>query len=201
TESPAVDAIIELLAPRLEALRAAAEAGDADLALEAAAKVRILCAHRRGAPGVSEWNRIATGLLRGRTATNDPWFAGRLVLITRNDARLGLSNGDTGVVVATSEGPRVAFRRAGELVLFDPVQLEEVETAFAMTVHKSQGSEFPTVVLVLPPGGSLLVGRELCYTGITRARTEWLVVGDPDVVQEPVATPSIRMTGLAARLS
>jgi len=200
-ESPAVDAIVDLLRPRLEALRLAAEVGDAEAALEAAAKSRILCAHRRGAHGVSEWNRIATGLLRGRKAPNDPWFAGRLVLVTRNDARLGLANGDTGVVVATSDGARVAFRRAGELVLFDPVQLDEVETAFAITVHKSQGSEFATVVLVLPPAGSLLVGRELLYTGITRARTELLVVGSPEVVEESVVTSSHRMTGLATRLS
>jgi exodeoxyribonuclease V alpha subunit len=103
-------------------------------------------------------------------------------------------------VVVTDAGPKVAFRRAGEVLLVDPVQLDEVETAFAMTIHKSQGSEYPTVLMILPPEGSLLVGRELVYTGITRAREKLILVGSPAVVEEAVSTSSHRMTGLRDRI-
>jgi len=86
------------------------------------------------------------------------------------------------------------------VLLVDPVQLDEVETAFAMTIHKSQGSEFPTVLLVLPPVGSLLVGRELLYTGVTRARKRVTVVGSREVLEAAIQTPIRRATGLANRL-
>lgn len=196
----ATEAIIESLAPFLTDLRKAAESGDAANALEVVGRFRLLCAHRRGTHGVAEWNRVATSLMRGGRASHDPWFVGRLVMITRNDARLGLANGDSGVVVVTDAGPKVAFRRAGEVLLVDPVQLDEVETAFAMTIHKSQGSEYPTVLMILPPEGSLLVGRELVYTGITRAREKLILVGSPAVVEEAVSTSSHRMTGLRDRI-
>jgi exodeoxyribonuclease V alpha subunit len=80
------------------------------------------------------------------------------------------------------------------------VQLADIETAFAMTVHKSQGSEDPTVVFVLPPAASPLAGRELVYTGATRAKGRLVVVGDDDAVRQALATRALRMTGLTDSL-
>lgn len=200
TTEPALAALSLELVPYLQAVREAAESGDSVAALEAAGRLRILCAHRRGRHGVSEWNKIATRLMLDDERPPHPWFAGRIVLVLRNDDRLGLANGDTGVVVRGGEGPRVAFRRAGEVVHFEPAQLDQVDTAFAMTIHKSQGSEYPTVLMILPPEGSLLVGRELVYTGITRARSRLVVAGALDVMRKCVATSSRRMTGLEHQL-
>ena len=95
----------------------------------------------------------------------EDWYAGRQVLITANDRGLGISNGDIGVAVRAEEGRlRVVVRIAGELRLFAPTRLSGVETVFAMTVHKSQGSEARAVTVVLPPEESPLLTRELFYT-------------------------------------
>ncbi len=199
---PGVVASVEaVVAPVLRQQRAAAEAGDAAAALQAAAAVRVLCAHRRGPFGVETWNRLAEQWMCGPNGATAPWFAGRPLLATRNDPRLGLANGDTGVVVR--EGGRLVavFDTALGRQSFDPAQLDEVQTAYAMTVHKSQGSEYPTVVLVLPPDTSPLAGRELVYTGATRAKTTLHVVGSERSLSTSLATPAHRMTGLAEALS
>jgi len=85
--------------------------------------------------------------------------------------------------------------------LVDPVELEDVDTAYAMTIHKSQGSEYDRVVLVLPPESSPLIGRELVYTGITRAKRHLTVVGSEAAMRGCINTPARRMTGLAASLA
>ena len=199
--APAVVAAVEqVVGPHLAALRSAAEAGDAEGALAASAAVRILCAHREGPFGVATWNRLAEQWMCGPTGAGSSWFAGRPLLATRNDARLGLANGDTGVVVREGGDLMAVFHTALGRQSFHPVQLSEVRTAFAMTVHKSQGSEYPTVVLVLPPRTSPLVGRELVYTGATRAKSTLHVVGDPGALSACLATPAQRMTGLADAL-
>ncbi|MEN9646957.1 MAG: hypothetical protein RL238_3626 [Actinomycetota bacterium] len=200
TVPAAVAAVEQVVGPHLVALRAAAEAGDAEGALAASAAVRILCAHREGPFGVSTWNRLAEQWMCGPAGGGGVWFAGRPLLATRNDPRLGLANGDTGVVVREGGQLMAVFHTALGRQSFHPVQLSEVRTAFAMTVHKSQGSEYPTVVLVLPPRTSPLVGRELVYTGATRAKTTLHVVGDPVSFSDCLATPARRMTGLADAL-
>lgn len=195
----AVEAVVR---PLLKESHSAALRGDAAAALSASTRARVLCAHRLGPWGVSEWNTRGERWMRGDRAGSSAWYAGRPLLMTKNDPRLGLANGDTGVVVArdgrlvavfagsTPESPRE----------FDPVQLEGVETAFAMTIHKSQGSEYPHVVLVLPPATSPLVGRELVYTAITRAKGHVLVIGTEESMRRCVSSPARRMTGLAAAL-
>ncbi len=199
--TPAVVAAVEqVVAPQLAAVRAAAESGDAEGALAASAAVRILCAHREGPFGVSTWNRLAEHWMCGPAGAGSTWFAGRPLLATRNDPRLGLANGDTGVVVREGGDLMAVFDTALGRQSFHPAQLSEVRTAFAMTVHKSQGSEYPTVVLVLPPRTSPLVGRELVYTGATRAKSALHVVGDPLSFADCLATPARRMTGLADAL-
>ena len=192
-------AVQQVVGPVLAEVRAAAEAGDAETALAAAARARILCAHRRGPYGVDTWNQLGERWMCD-DRPQGTWFAGRPLLATRNDARLGVANGDTGVVVR-HEGRLVAvFRTALGVQRFEPVQLEAVETAYATTVHKSQGSEYPTVVLVLPPATSPLAGRELVYTGATRARTTLHVVGNESAITTSLRVVAHRMSGLTDAL-
>jgi exodeoxyribonuclease V alpha subunit len=199
---PAVIAAVEhVVSPSLLQLRSAAEAGDGAAALAAAAQVRVLCAHRSGPFGAADWNRLAERWMYGAAGAGSMWFAGRPLLATRNDARLGVANGDTGVVIRDQGRLVAVFQTGMGMRTFELVQLEGVETAYAMTIHKSQGSEYPTVVLVLPPANSPLVGRELVYTGATRAKNTLHVVGSVASLQASLATPAHRMTGLADALS
>lgn len=196
----AVEAVRQFLEPQLQAMVAAARAGDVAGALDALGQCRILCAHRRGSAGVATWNRIAEGWVRGNA--RGEWYAGRPVLVTRNDSRVGLFNGDTGVVVAIDGRVEVAFpRENGTWTLLPTFALADVDTCFAMTVHKSQGSEYERVAFVLPPAGSALIGRELAYTGVSRARSHLLVVGTADVLGDCVRTPARRMSGLGDALA
>lgn len=194
------EAVAAVVRPVVERVRAHALAGDAEAALAAAAEVRILCGHRVGQFGVSHWNGLVEGWLFGGSPSPQQWYAGRPLLVTRNDQRLGLSNGDTGVVVQRGDQLVAAFRVGGSVVEFNPVQLADVDTAFAMTVHKSQGSEYPTVVFVLPPVASPLATRELVYTGATRAKQELVLVGSEAALRQALSVRSQRMTGLTDAL-
>ncbi len=98
------------------------------------------------------------------------WYVGRPLLVTSNDYQLRLFNGDTGVVVDVDGAPRAAFRRDGRVVLLPVSRLSEVATVHAMSVHRSQGSQFARVTLVLPPPTHPLLTRELLYTAVTRAK-------------------------------
>lgn len=162
-------------------------------ALRAQGRFQLLCALRSGNYGVEGMNRRIETLLAKRgliepcnaaasAASLDPWYPGRPLLVTRNDHRLGLMNGDIGITLACpvrdgrsgqlAWGRRVAFPRADgsgiQWVL--PSRLQAAETVFALTVHKSQGSEFEHCALLLPPGRSPVLTRELLYTGITRGK-------------------------------
>lgn len=201
---PRAEAVVAAVAaevrPAVEHVRDRALAGDAEGALEGVAGVRLLCAHRRGPFGVAHWNGVVEGWLFGGMPAPQQWYAGRPLLVTRNDQRLGLSNGDTGVVVQRGGELVAAFTVGGSVVEFNPVQLADVDTAFAMTVHKSQGSEYPTVVFVLPPLTSPLATRELVYTGATRAKNHLMVVGDEAALRQALSVRSRRMTGLTDAL-
>jgi len=196
-------AIRNVVVPPLEAAAAAARVGHAADALGQFADVRVLCAHRRGPYGVESWNRlIESWLLADSPAARPPrYYPGRPLLVTRNDQRQRIANGDTGIIVADATGLRAAFATADGLRLLAPAQLDTVDTAFAMTIHKSQGSEYATVVVVLPPADSALIGRELLYTAITRSARRLVVVGIKAAVVAAVNTPGRRVTGLAAALS
>lgn len=182
-----------------EVLRCAA-AGDAAGALEALARVRVLCAHRVGPFGVERWNRhVEAGLARSGRSTAG-WYPGRPVLVTANDYVNGLFNGDLGVVVADGGRRMVAFPAADGVRLLGPSRLSAIETVHAMTVHKSQGSEFDHVVVVLPPADSPLASRELLYTAVTRARHRVTLVGDEDSIRAAIARRVVRVGGLRDRL-
>jgi exodeoxyribonuclease V alpha subunit len=177
----------------------AARAGDGARAIEALGAFRVLCAHRRGPYGVSAWTaRIEEWI--GNEAGGD-WYVGRPLLVTENDYGLRLYNGDTGVVIASGPGRvSAAFERHGEVVEFSPTRLAAVDTVYAMTVHKSQGSQFHTAAVLLPEPTSPILTRELLYTAVTRAREELILVGSEDAVRRAVERPVARASGLRERL-
>ncbi|MDI1230430.1 MAG: exodeoxyribonuclease V subunit alpha [Methylobacter sp.] len=149
--------------------------------LEAFDTFQVLCALRQGPWGVAGLNqRIEQWLFPNQKPTL--WYEGRPVMITRNDYNLGLMNGDIGITLKdSSDKLRVAFPsdESGDEVMIrwiSPMRLPDVETAFAMTVHKSQGSEFNHVAMVLPETRSLVLTRELVYTGITRAKENFTLL-------------------------
>jgi exodeoxyribonuclease V alpha subunit len=170
-------------------------------ALQAVNRFRILCAVRSGPFGVQAVNAMVEDMLdrRGLIRSEDPWRRGRPVLITRNDYASGLYNGDLGVAFpkSPSSGPSVVFAdSSGGLRWFSPARLPDHETAYAMTVHKSQGSEFDSVVLLLPETDTALLTRELVYTGITRARHCVWIGSDPAVLRSAVSRKMRRASGL-----
>lgn len=177
--------------------------------LEAHAAFQVLCAVRKGEWGVEGLNRVIARWLTadGRIATGHDWYAGRPVLVTHNDYGLGLMNGDIGVTLLRREADgstrlRVAFVAAdtGRVRWVLPSRLRAVETVFAMTVHKSQGSEFGAVALVLPDTVSPILTRELLYTGITRARSRLALFnpGGERVLDAAVTRRVLRASGLDA---
>jgi exodeoxyribonuclease V alpha subunit len=181
-----------------------ARAGEGSEALTALSRFRLLCAHRRGPYGVSDWASRVQGWLAEELADLDleqRYYVGRPLLVTENDYELGLYNGDTGVIMqGAGERPSAVFERGRELLGFSPLRLGAVETVYAMTIHKSQGSQFDTVAVLLPAPSSRILTRELLYTAVTRARRELILVGTEEAVRRAVARPVARASGLRERL-
>ncbi|MDN5916328.1 MAG: AAA family ATPase [Pseudonocardia sp.] len=181
----------------------AAVDGNDEQALRVLDQHRLLCGHRRGPHGVARWTAEVQNWLAAARPGYDaagPWYPGRPLLITANDYDLGLFNGDTGVVVRTAEGRRAVFSREGVPTGFEPARLGAVGTVYAMTVHRSQGSQFNRVTVVLPPPDSPLMTRELLYTAVTRAQTAVRVIGTEAAVRAAIARPAGRASGLRGRL-
>ena len=122
------------------------------------------------------------------------------MLVTANDYDLGLFNGDTGVVVATTEGLRAAFARGGRRRSTRRPGWARSRRVHAMTVHRAQGSQVRRVGVVLPPPESPLLTRELLYTAVTRARDHVRILGTPESVRAAVTRPVARASGLRHRL-
>ncbi len=176
--------------------------GRGEEALAVLKELVVLCARRNGPDGVSGWGREIERALDERFTGlrwGGEWYPGRPVMITRNDYGLDLYNGDIGVCVETDDGLRVLFDRDGGRA-FAPSHLGEHATVHAMTIHKSQGSQFDEVVVVLPGESSRLLTRELLYTAVTRARKRVRVVGSEDVVRSAVERSVQRASGLGVRL-
>ena len=184
--------------------------------LQAFNRFQLLCALRHGPHGVEGLNRLVAEALQARGLIESPtgWYEGRPVMLTRNDYSLGLANGDVGICLRlpddrdqmrlavaflTNDGPSSATGTRIRQVL--PSRLGEVSTVYAMTVHKSQGSEFAHTVLVLPDEISPVLTRELLYTGITRARQRFSLLGSQAIVELTTAQRTRRFSGLAERLA
>jgi exodeoxyribonuclease V alpha subunit len=185
------------------AMIAAAEAGRVGDALAELDRHRLLCAHRDGQFGVAPWSRRVEDWLVAAVPGFDPtrlWYPGRPLLVTRNTADLGLSNGDTGVVVRHGEQLRAHFARGSGVISVSPALLDGVQTVHAMTVHKAQGSQFEAVTLVLPSPDSPLLTQELLYTAITRARDQVTLIGSPESLAQAVRSRARRASGLRQRL-
>ncbi|WP_175687839.1 AAA family ATPase [Burkholderia anthina] len=203
---------VERLARRfdayLDALRVALAAPVPDpLPLfDALNRFRILCATRTGSRGAEHVNALVAAHVRHAArvplAVGAHWFTGRPIMVTRNDYAFGLFNGDIGIALPDAHGVlRVWFRRAdGTVRAVSPAALPPHETAFALTVHKSQGSEFDEAALVLPASFGRVLTRELVYTAVTRARTRVQVIGPRRVLAQAIATRTQRDSGLAARV-
>lgn len=169
---------------------------EANRALE---RHRILCAHREGPFGVSHWARSVRTWLGSQLddyGYETRPYVGQPLLIQRNTDLL--SNGDTAVVVAERNGDLTAVVDLPDAPLkVSPSLLDDAADLHAMTIHKSQGSQFDTVSVVLPPPGSPLLTRELLYTAVTRARQQVTLIGSWDALTTAVETPARRASGLA----
>ena len=193
---PAADSLAGQLAqPIREMFAQARDAPDAREALAALNQLKILTAMRRGPFGAPEINRQLEQALH----LSGDWYPGRPVLITRNDYAVRLFNGDLGVAWPASDGNGMAvwfISPEGELREIPPGRLPEHETAFALTIHKSQGSEFDRVLVVLPSQATPVLTRELVYTGITRAKNEVTLMAQPEILGSAIEAKTTRASGL-----
>ncbi len=175
-------------------------------------RFRVLCAVWESGRGVWAINRIVDAFVRhavgwGGNAELDPWYPGRPVMVHRNDYVLQVFNGEVGICLPDETGKlMVYFPGQGDSeteTIFRPIaplRLPEHDSAYASTVHKSQGSEFATVLFLLPAQQSRVLSRELIYTGVTRATEQVILVGSREVFLAAVNNPTKRHSGLVARL-
>jgi exodeoxyribonuclease V alpha subunit len=200
---PAPEALLERLERGYAPYLKTAQRGDPAAAFEAFNAFRALCAQREGVWGVAGLNEALEARIkrRAQVAGRERWYAGRPIMVRQNDYALGLFNGDIGICLPCEQGLRVFFEGEKGHRTFAPARLPSHESAFAMTVHKSQGSEFSEVLLVLPEQPSPLLTRSLFYTGITRAKSKVELWALPARLSEAVATRAERAAGLAERLS
>jgi exodeoxyribonuclease V alpha subunit len=205
-----LDRLPEVSRPLLAQATAVADAaqnGDSATALTHLSDFRVLCVHQDGPAGVSRWAALIDGWLRHRLASGSPpgsWWVGRTVLLGRNMPELGLNNGDQGVLVhpTGSDNPLVCFEASQSSAerLYPIAVLDHLQPLYAMTVHKSQGSEYDSVAVLLPEATSPLLTRQLLYTACTRARTHLTIVGNRDALRKAIQTPALRASGLADQL-
>lgn len=187
-------------------LQAAREGAEPAAVFERFNRFRVLTALRAGPFGVEALNRWCEAALReqGWIRPRSDWYLGRPVMIVRNDYNLRLFNGDIGITLQDLQDPermRVVFQGSdGTLRSFAPARLPEHETVYAMTVHKSQGSEFDQVRVVTPNAPSPVLSRELLYTALTRAKGQAAFHGSPAVFMGAVERRLRRSSGLRDRL-
>jgi exodeoxyribonuclease V alpha subunit len=181
----------------------AAEQGDVPAALAALRRHRLLCAHRDGPFGRRHWAELAmdwTASAVGHTLDTSRFYPGQPLLITKNDYEARVFNGDIGVVVATDDGLTAAIEHGRTPLLVHPNALSSVQTAYAMTIHRSQGSQYRGVSIVLPEVESPLLTRQLLYTAITRAEQRVRIIGSEEAVAAAVDRQVQRASGLRREL-
>ena len=207
-EDAALDALLaEQVTPvYAEVARLVREGADAKAVFEKLGSLMVLCAHRTGRRGVTDLNRRVSVQLGagGALSPGLPAYPGQPLMVTRNDTALGLFNGDIGVVMPDADSPgrlqAVFLDAGGDERVVSLGRLPEHETAYAMTVHKAQGSQARQVVLVLPTQLSPVLSRELIYTGITRAEQSLEIWAAHEVLAGAIGRSAQRATGLADRL-
>jgi len=196
--------LIQRMESGYQAFFAAVDSGaEAKEILRLFGRFRVLTAHREGESGAAGINlRFEDQLYaRRRLRRGSRWYPGRPVIVTCNDYDLRLFNGDIGIALETGAGLRVFFEDAdGHIRGFSPTRLPKHETVYAMTVHKSQGSEFDEIVLALPDLESPVLDRPLIYTAITRARHRAEIQGSQKILEDAVKRVPSRSSGLLERL-
>ena len=177
--------------------------------LKAFSQARLLCAVREGEFGVERMNQLVEGsLARNKLINlveNEHWYVGRPVMISQNDSALGLHNGDIGICLLdeseTTPRLRVFFEMPdGRIKGVLPSRVPKHELAFAMTIHKSQGSEFTHTVMLLPNKMNQILTRELIYTGVTRAKSRLDLFANPAILAQGVSIKTLRSSGLSDKL-
>ncbi|GAM07772.1 recBCD enzyme subunit RecD [Geobacter sp. OR-1] len=201
----AADLATQLLRPLVDGYGEYLATGDPAECLERFGRSRILSPIRHGAYGVQQVNAIAEQALGLRTLRSGTpeWYPYRPVLVTRNDYQLGLANGDVGIALPCEdrEGLYAWFPSpAGNCRRFSPLALKSCDTVFSMTVHKSQGSEFDSLLILLPPACGEILTRELIYTAITRGRKRVEIWGSEEIFVAAVDRRIQRSSGLRERL-
>ncbi|MCF7354045.1 exodeoxyribonuclease V subunit alpha [Vibrio sp. CK2-1] len=181
----------------------------AQAVLKAFSQARLLCAVREGEFGVERMNQLVEGALARNKlinpVENEHWYVGRPVMISQNDSALGLHNGDIGICLLdeseTTPRLRVFFEMPdGRIKGVLPSRVPKHELAFAMTIHKSQGSEFTHTVMLLPNKMNQILTRELIYTGVTRAKSRLDLFANPAILAQGVSVKTLRSSGLSDKL-
>ena len=194
----------EFIAAYTPLLQAAEEGAPPEEMLQAARRFAVLCAHREGLQGARRLNEaIEQGLRRqGAIVAAGEWYPGRLVMTNRNDYGLRLFNGEVGIALRDAAGTLAVYFPAadGGLKCFAPARVGGCDTAFAITVHKAQGSEFDSVAFVLPPETSPILSCELFYTAVTRASRALRVYGSEAAIRAALTRHVARDSALAERL-
>ena len=178
---------------------------DIKTALKKLNERRVLVAVRQGPRGLYATNKFIELHLRkkGLLKPDGEFYEHKPIMVTRNMHDLGLLNGDTGIMRKDDKGNlKVWFEDGlGGIKSILPAYLNYCETSFAMTIHKSQGSEFEQVLVILPEGiSNALLTRELLYTGITRARTSITIQGEMDTIRHSVESCVQRISGITGRV-
>jgi exodeoxyribonuclease V alpha subunit len=202
TDGRAVEDLLAEIGSHAKRLQGAAQQADLDTILQIQQELQVLCAHRGGGTGVSQWNARIESRLGISPATS--WYVGQPIMITRNCRSLALFNGDVGVIVRSDDSEdrfEAVFGQPGQHVRVPVSRLEDVATVHAITIHKSQGSEYQHAIVVLPEHRSRIVTRELFYTAVTRAIKKVTIVSPQDVLETAIKKPIRRATGLIKRMT
>lgn len=189
----------DVLKPVESMIKACCKAESVDAALEVLGRFRILSPTRGGKWGVENLIKAVEAMLHAaKVSVKDTWYQGRPVMVTANDYHVNLYNGDVGICWPDGDTMSAWFHDEKQKLRRVPLaKLPPHETAWAMTVHKSQGSEFDEVLLVLPDVDSPILTRELLYTGVTRARKRVHLFGAEERINAAVNRTAIRVSGLA----
>ena len=197
-----IDELRELLCGSAVGVVEWARSGQVEQAIERLRETKVLAATRHGAFGLYRWNEAIEARIGDRLEDfplRNAWYVGRPIIVNRNDNLNRIYNGDVGVVVDVGR-PMVALVDGPEYRYVPPTQLDDVDTWWAMTIHKSQGSEFDHVIVSLPLAPSPILTRELLYTALTRARQRVTVVASEEAIASAISRPARRSSGLGERL-